>query len=111
MKKSARWALGCDPGAVADVGALDSNSIGLTLKTGGNGFTFEPHPEKRSWLIVHCRDAKIDPWAVSEFNVQTASVLTRKVSSGTSTLLNFHASDQVFSTVEAVRLDTFLQLF
>lgn len=98
-----------EPGTMIDVGAHHGSSMDPFLKRGWKVYGFEPDPTNREILRSRHPDVPIDPRAVSETDGDTVSLFTSDVSSGISTLSPFHGTHVPTTTVQTVRLDTFLR--
>lgn len=101
--------IGSKPGVMVDVGAHQGNSLDPFLNRGWRGYAFEPDPANRAILHTRCPRAVIDPRAVSEVDGERVALFTSDVSSGISTLSPFHHTHRPTTTVETVRLDTYIR--
>ena len=101
--------IGSNPGVMIDVGAHQGNSLDPFLNRGWQGYAFEPDPANRAILHTRCPKAVIDPRAVSEVDGEQVPLFTSEVSTGLSTLSPFHRTHTPTTTVETVRLDTYIQ--
>lgn len=101
--------IGAAPGVMLDVGAHQGHSLQPFLERGWRAYALEPDPANRRILAARFASAVIDPRAVSETDAEKLALFTSDVSSGISTLSPFHASHEPTTTVETVRLDTYLR--
>jgi FkbM family methyltransferase len=100
-----------DRGVMVDVGAHQGSSLLPFAATGWQVWAFEPDPANRQILVdaVDAFDVHVDPRAVDKVTGRTVDLYTSEVSTGISSLLNFHAGHRPSASVETVRLDDFLR--
>lgn len=101
--------IGGTPGTMLDVGAHQGSSLTPFLKRGWTVHAFEPDPSNRAILSSRCPGATIDPRAISEVDGEKVQLFTSDVSTGISTLSPFHTTHTATTTVQTVRLDTYLR--
>jgi FkbM family methyltransferase len=101
--------IGETPGTMLDVGAHHGSSLTPFLKRGWTTHALEPDPANRAILSSRCPGAMIDPRAVSEVDGEEVQLFTSDVSTGISTLSPFHTTHTATTTVQTVRLDTYLR--
>lgn len=101
--------VGGTAGTMLDVGAHHGSALAPFLKHGWTVHAFEPDPSNRAILESSYPDAVIDARAISEIDDETVSLFTSDVSTGISTLSPFHVTHTPTTTVQTVRLDTYLR--
>ena len=97
-----------EPGTMVDVGAHHGYAMDPFLRHGWKVYGFEPDPANRQVLNSRHPEVAVDVRAVSETDGQSVSLFTSDVSTGISTLSPFHDTHAATTTVQTVRLDTFL---
>ncbi len=93
-----------------DVGAHVGNSLEPFARKGWTVFAFEPDPANRKGLAQLCRrfpNVTIEPVALSDFEKEEVPFFTSAVSTGISSLLNFHTTHESVNKVRVTTLKTY----
>jgi FkbM family methyltransferase len=101
--------IGGTPGIMVDVGAHQGYALAPFLERKWTVHAFEPDPANRAILSSRCPSATIDPRAVSQVDGEKVPLFTSDISTGISTLSPFHTTHTPTTTVQTVRLDTYLR--
>jgi len=101
--------IGDVPGTMIDVGAHQGYSLEPFLERGWTVYAFEPDPANRIILSTRFPNLAIDSRAISETDGDEVSLFTSDISTGISTLSPFHPTHEPTTTVQTIRLDTFLR--
>lgn len=95
-----------------DVGAHVGNSLEPFAHAGWKVYAFEPDPINRAKLMAFAAklpNIKVEPIALSDQPSGEMKFYASKVSSGISSLLNFHESHEVTATVKVTNLKTYCE--
>ncbi len=102
-----------DPNKVMiDVGAHVGNALESFAIKGWKVFAFEPDPTNRAKLLTLAAkfpNVKVESIALSDQPSGEMKFYASKVSSGISSLLNFHESHEVTATVKVTNLKTYCE--
>ncbi|MEK7254524.1 MAG: FkbM family methyltransferase [Bacteroidota bacterium] len=100
-----------DPDQVMlDVGAHFGGSLEAFARAGWRVFAFEPDPKNRQKLLALCQDlpnVKIEPIALSDKELEAMPFFSSNVSTGISSLLEFHPSHEATTLVPVTTLEKY----
>nr|ABP47230.1 methyltransferase FkbM family [Mycolicibacterium gilvum PYR-GCK] len=101
--------IGGTTGTMVDVGAHHGSAFKPFLDSGWVVHAFEPDPANRKALQADHPRLTVDTRAVAEVDGEEVRLFTSDISTGISTLSPFHATHKPTSTVQTVRLDSYLR--
>lgn len=100
------------PKLMLDVGAHIGNALEPFARRGWKVYAFEPDPANRAKLeafVGKFPNVKVEPIALSDQADGELNFYSSKVSSGISSLLNFHESHEVAAVVKVTNLKTYCE--